>query len=152
MQGIERQEEFIIMRNFFKSSDDYQHRVHNKNLLYVHLIFVVKYRKALIQGSIDTDIKQFVFDCCKSHQWYIRKMESDKDHIHILLQYNPTDSITQIVTVLKSYTTYHIWKRHAAFLKTQFWKEHTFWSDGYFAASIGNASKETIERYIEQQG
>lgn len=32
-------------------------------------------------------------------------------------------------------------------LSKEFWKEKTFWSDGYFASSIGNASKETIEKY-----
>ena len=33
-----------------------------------------------------------------------------------------------------------------------FWKEKTFWSDGYFSWSIGNVSKETIEKYIQNQG
>ena len=33
-----------------------------------------------------------------------------------------------------------------------FWKEKTFWSDGYFPCSIGNVSKEAIEKYIQNQG
>ena len=33
-----------------------------------------------------------------------------------------------------------------------FWKEIIFWSDGYFSCSIGNVSKETIEKYIQNQG
>ena len=37
-------------------------------------------------------------------------------------------------------------------LKQQFWKEHTFWSDGYFVCSIGEANPETIRKYIENQG
>ncbi|ERK51852.1 hypothetical protein HMPREF0373_00312, partial [Eubacterium ramulus ATCC 29099] len=36
---------------------------------------------------------------------------------------------------MKSYTTYHIWKRYPQYLRKQFWKEHTFWTDGYFACS-----------------
>ncbi|WP_034670141.1 transposase, partial [Ectobacillus panaciterrae] len=31
-------------------------------------------------------------------------------------------------------------------------KERTFWSDGYFACSIGNVSKETIQTYMQEQG
>jgi putative transposase len=31
-------------------------------------------------------------------------------------------------------------------------KEKTFYNDGYFASSIGNISKETIKKYIENQG
>ena len=34
----------------------------------------------------------------------------------------------------------------------QFWKEHTFWTDGYFACSVGNVSEEMLKRYIENQG
>lgn len=57
-----------------------------------------------------------------------------------------------IVGVPKSYSTYHIWKAHNTILSQHFWKEQTLWSDGYFACSIGNVSKETIEKYIESQG
>ena len=33
-----------------------------------------------------------------------------------------------------------------------FWKEHTFWTDGYFACSVGNVSEEMLRKYIENQG
>lgn len=38
------------------------------------------------------------------------------------------------------------------YLKKHFWKENTFWSDGYFACSIGQVSKDVIEKYIQTQG
>jgi putative transposase len=41
---------------------------------------------------------------------------------------------------------------HQGFLLNQFWNEKTFWSDGYFACSIGEASPETIRQYILNQG
>lgn len=44
--------------NYFSQKDKYQHRAHNKNLLYVHLIFSIKYRKSLLFGNFDSDIKQ----------------------------------------------------------------------------------------------
>lgn len=40
------------------SNDGYQHRRHNKNLLMIHMIFVVKYRKQLLLGSIREDVMQ----------------------------------------------------------------------------------------------
>ncbi len=64
----------------------------------------------------------------------------------------PTDSITKIVNRLKQHTTWRIWKTHHKKLSYYYWKEHTFWSDGYFAASIGEVSQSTIEHYIENQG
>lgn len=37
--------------------EKYQHRRHNKNLLMVHLIFVTKYRKKILLGNFNNDIK-----------------------------------------------------------------------------------------------
>lgn len=133
-------------------NDIYQHHRHNKNLLMVHLIFATKYRKKLLQGAIRDDTKQFLYETCVGHHWYIKRMETDKDHVHILLQYNPQDSVARIASVLKQQSTWELRKRHGAFLKKHYWKERTFWSDGYFAASIGTVSQAVIERYIESQG
>lgn len=31
-------------------------------------------------------------------------------------------------------------------------KERTFWTDGYFACSVGNVSEQMLKEYIENQG
>lgn len=49
-------------------------------------------------------------------------------------------------------TTYHLWQNYRPFLKQHFWKENTFWTDGYFVCSVGEASPETIRKYIQNQG
>ena len=59
----------------------------------------------------------------------IRYMETDKDYIHYMIETEPTMSISKIVNLMKSYTTYHIWKRYPDYLRKYFWKEHTFWTD-----------------------
>ena len=72
-----------------------------------------------------------------------------KNRHKYLLQYH---IICKIVNLMKSYTTYHIWKRYPQYLRKQFWKAHTFWTDGYLACSVGNVSEEMLKRYIENQG
>jgi len=133
-------------------NDGYQHRRHNKTLLMVHLIFVTKCRKPILVNGFTDGVKRIIFDTCKKKHWYIHRMETDKDHIHILLQYSPKDSVTEIVSTLKQMSTFYAWKHYSRFLKDYYWKEHTLWSDGFFACSIGNASKRTVEHYIENQG
>ena len=118
----------------------------------VHLIFVTKYRRILFTGTFRKDIKQYLYDACCKYHWYIKRMETDQNHIHMLLQYDPTDPITGIVSRSKQYSTYHAWQDYAEMLEKYYWKEHTLWSDGYFAASIGQVSQTTIEHYIENQG
>lgn len=140
--------DFVHLRD----KDGYHHRGHNKTKLMVHLIFVTKYRKKILAGSFDADVKQLVFEAAKRHHWYICTMETDKDHIHILLQYPPADSVKHIASILKQESAYYIWRMHPHYLKRFYWAEHTLWSDGYFAASVGDASEDTIRRYIASQG
>ena len=63
-------------------------------------------------------------------------METDKDHIHYMIEIPTALEISKIVKLIKSYTTYYIWKKHQSFLGKYYWKEKTFWTDGYFISSI----------------
>ena len=79
-------------------------------------------------------------------------METDKDHIHYMLETPSSVSITDVVRLMKSYTTHHIWRTHPTYAQKCFWKERTFWTDGYFACSVGNVSEKVLKEYIENQG
>ena len=90
-----------------------------------------EYRKKLLMSKqISDDIKLFSYEICQKHKVIIRYMETDKDHIHYMIETEPTMSISKIVNLMKNYTTYHIWKRYPDYLRKHFWKEHTFWTDG----------------------
>ncbi len=102
--------------------------------------------------QMSDDIKQFPYEICQKHKVTIRYMETDKDHIHYMIEVEPTMSVNRIVNQIKSYTTYYIWKKYPNYLRKQFRKEHTFWTDGYFACSVGNISEEMLRKYIENQG
>lgn len=125
----------------------------HKYLLQYHLIFVCKYRKKLLADqSISNDIKQLSYEICQKHNVTINKMKTDKDHIHYMIETEPNIKLSNLVRIIKSYTTYHIWKFHKKYLSKQFWKEKTFWTDGYFICSIGNVSEKQLRKYIENQG
>ena len=119
----------------------------------VHLIFVVKYRRNLLVKFGD-EIKQIFYDIADEKNISIVEMEVDKNHIHLLVHYKPTMSVLDIVIWFKQISTYRILRQNgnSKILSKYFWKERTFWSDGYFSCSIGNVSKETIEKYIQNQG
>ena len=128
----------------------YTTKNHSKFSLMYHLIFVVKYRKKLLR-KYSSDIKQLVFYVANKSDFNISEMESDGDHIHLMVESEPKVSPLQIVRRLKQETTFRIWKLHPE-LKHIFWKEKTFWSDGNFVCSVGEASTETIRDYIKSQG
>jgi len=125
----------------------------HKYYLKVHLVFVCKYRNHLLENkTINNAIKCSFSNIADASNFEIDIMETDKDHIHLLVTYPPKISVTSIVRKLKQESTIALWKNYPIRLSKQFWKEHTFWSDGFFACSIGEANPETIRRYIENQG
>ena len=66
----------------------------HKYLLQYHIIFVCKYRKRLLTAKqISDDIKQLSYEICQKHKVIIRYMETDKDHIHYMIETEPTMSI-----------------------------------------------------------
>ena len=123
-----------------------------KYSLKVHIVLVTKYRKKLLKGSIADDVKQKIFDIANTRGYEIIAMEADKDHIHFLISYNTTDRVCDIVKIVKQETTYYLWQKYGLLLSKQYWKKRIFWSDGYFACSIGEVSSATIQKYIESQG
>ena len=133
---------------------DIRYNRHNrqKYSLKVHIILVTKYRKQLLKDSIADDVKQEILHIANTSDYEIIAIETDKDHIHFLLSYDTTDRVCDIVKIIKQETTYYLWQKYSSVLSKQYWKKKTFWSDGYFACSIGEVSSATIQKYIESQG
>lgn len=53
-------------------------------------------------------------------------METDKDHIHYMIELVPNISVSKVVNLIKSYTTYHIWEKYSKYLSKEFWNEKRF--------------------------
>ena len=133
-----------------------ENRYHHKNrlkfMLKVHIVLVTKYRKKLLYGKVAEDVKQKIRELSEIHRFNVITMETDTDHIHILLEYDTTDRVCDLVKVIKQQTNQYLWTRYQRFLSKQYWKKRIFRSDGYFACSIGEVSSSTIEKYIASQG
>ena len=111
----------------------YNRRNRRKYSLKVHIVLVTKYRKALLQNGIDDFVKRAISYPADQNDWTIIAMETDKDHIHILLEHDTIERICDIISIIKQRTTRWLWIRYRDVLSKQYWKKHIFWSDGYFA-------------------
>ena len=131
---------------------EYISKNHSKFLIKYHIIFVCKYRKKLLQGNIEQTMPNILFSIASSSDFSIEVMETDKDHIYVLICSVPKLSPLQIVRRLKQLSTSMIWACYPKYLSKIFYREHTFWTDGYFVSSIGNVSQNAIKLYIENQG
>jgi putative transposase len=78
--------------------DDYNHGGHTKYALKTHIIFVTKYRKPIFKDTIrSNNVKQFLYRASKRYGCTIIQMETDTDHVHMLISYRPNMCISDIV-------------------------------------------------------
>lgn len=129
----------------------YNRKNRRKYNLKVHIVLVTKYRKNIIIGKIKDSLKAAVLEVTAKYNYNIIAMETDNNHIHLLIEYDTTVSVSDIIKTIKQNTTFYLWKLYFAELSIHYWKKHIFWSDGYFACSIGEVSTKTIQQYIDNQ-
>ena len=108
-------------------------------------------KKQLLVGRLGQFTKDKLVDISSRSDFDVEVVEIDLDHIHMLIRIGTKYSVGQYVRRIKQETTAKIWKSFP-YIKRQFWVEKTFWSDGYFVCSVGNASADTIRKYIQEQG
>lgn len=126
---------------------------HCKHNLKVHIIFVTKYRKSILLKELVDVIKSAINQVCLEQKCDVIACEADNDHIHLMLKYAPHQNISFLVKLLKQRTTYWCWQEFPVFLRQNYWSgKHILWSDGYFCCSTGDASSDTVRKYIETQG
>ena len=124
----------------------------SKFIIKYHIILVCKYRKQLLVGAVEYDMKKIMRHISEMSDFDIEVMETDKDHLHMMVRSDPKLSPLQIVRRLKQMSISAVWKKYGDFLRHDFYKEQTFWTDGYFVCSIGNVSEKMLKEYIENQG
>lgn len=134
-----------------KSNKSYRSLNHSKFILTYHILFVCKYREKLLI-KYGENIKQIMIDISKKYDVTIKEMEVDKDHIHLMIESVPKVSPLMIIRVLKQQATISIWRIYKKELRKHYWKENTFWTDGYFISTIGEVSCKTLKHYILNQG
>src|SRR5260221_13652133 len=109
---------------------DYETKTHAKFLILSHLIFVCTYRKKLLI-RYGNEVKKLFEEIAASSDFSFETMEVEQDHIHCLVKSEPRISPLASVRKLKQESSFRLWKTYETELKRHFWKEKTFWSDGY---------------------
>ena len=116
-----------------------------------HIVFPVKYRKALLDKNITLAITKIAREIEQRYSIEFEKLGYDENHIHILTSFHPKYSGSQIVTMFKSITAKQLFKQFPE-LKKELWGGE-FWSDGYYLATVSERGDwNSVRRYVENQG
>lgn len=117
--------------------------------LHVHLVFVTKYRRGVLDEAASAYLCDVFAKVCADFAATLRACEGEDDHVHLLVEYPPKVAIPALVNSLKGVSSRRL-RQARPDIARRYWKG-VLWSPSYFAASCGGAPLSVIRRYVEQQ-
>ncbi len=119
--------------------------------IHYHIVFPVKYRKALLDEAVTAIIQDTAAEIADRFPIEMEAIGTDKNHLHLLCSAHPKMAPGRIVQIVKSRTAREIFRRKPAVKRVRWGGE--FWTDGYYVATVGErANWQTVERYVQRQG
>lgn len=128
---------------------EYRTGASTKHRLLVHLVWCPKYRRRVLIGKVAERLKELFEECCQMNEWKIHELNVQKDHVHLLIQLNPRNSVAEVMQRLKGGSSRVIRMEYPE-LEEFLWGD-SFWCDGYFAESVGTKNENMIKDYIKYQ-
>ena len=117
--------------------------------LHVHLVFVTKYRRRVLDEAATATLRAIFARVCEDFGAELRACDGEDDHVHVLVEYPPTVLLPTLVNSLKGVSS-RLLRQQRPDIVRRYWK-NVLWSPSYFAASCGGAPLDIIRRYVEQQ-
>ena len=113
-----------------------------------HIVFIPKYRKKKLYGTVKDDVREIIRTLCKYKKVEIIAGAVCVDHVHLCVSIPPKLSISDFVGYLKGKSALMVYDKHPEMESK--W-DRSFWARGYYVATIGNVNEETVKDYIRRQ-
>jgi putative transposase len=118
-------------------------------LLYSHLVFVTKYRRSVFSRDHLVEMEAIFTSVCKELGAFLEEFDGEEDHVHLLVRYPPSVSVSLLAGRLKGASSKILKDIFPDLLVS--WKKGTLWSPSYCAVSCGGASVDVVKKYIQNQ-
>lgn len=122
----------------------------NNNIVFsckYHIVWCPKYRRKVLIGDVEKRLKEIINELALELNVEIIEMETDKDHIHILIDIDPQFGVMKFIRLAKGRSS-KLLRDEFHHLKT---KLPTLWTNSAFISTVGGASLEIVKQYIESQ-
>ena len=126
---------------------NYRTGSHTVTNLTCHIVWVTKYRYAVLTGDVQRRCRDILVQVCDSENVRILKGVVSKDHVHMHVEYPPSISISMLVKKLKGRTSRYL-QEEFPMLRKRYWGQH-FWAIGYGAWSTGVITDKMVQDYFE---
>jgi len=129
-------------------SDVYKERGYVYSIQY-HIVWCGKYRHDIFTGEIEKSVGKILYGVVKEHDLTISELETDKDHIHLLIKCKPQHYIPNMVKALKYVSVRRMFIARPK-LKSRLRNGH-LWNPSYFVATVSEQTESQMRQYIQNQ-
>lgn len=112
-----------------------------------HIVFCPKYRRKVLREPIAERFKELVLSLQEQYNFIVIEMEVMPDHVHLLLDIDPTVGVNKIVSKIKGFTAHYLTREFPELKR----KLPTLWTRSKFIATVGSVSLEVVKQYIQEQ-
>ena len=118
--------------------------------IHAHLVFVTKYRRGVLDADMLDRCHQVMQDVCAAFGAELAEFNGEEDHVHLLIHYPPTVTLSRLVNSLKGVSSRRLRQEYVGRINRANTRGH-LWSPSYFAASCGGAPLDIVKEYIRGQ-
>jgi putative transposase len=112
--------------------------------IYIHIVFVVKFREALISEIWEESLHKYITGIIQNNGHKLLAINSVPDHMHLFIGLNPNQSISELMRLVKGDSSEFINKEKLTAKKFQ-------WQSGYGAFSNSRSQISPVCNYIHNQ-
>ena len=130
-------------------SNDIRRGRHCVFALHVHLVFVTKYRRKILDRDAIERLEAIFEKVCTDFEAQLVEMNGEAQHVHLLINYPPKHSVSSMVNSLKGVSS-RLLRIERPDIEKRYWK-NALWSPSYCAPSCGGATLGIAKQNVEQQ-
>jgi len=112
--------------------------------LYIHFVFSVKYREAVIEQLWQDRLQKYITGIVQKNGHKLLAINNMPDHMHLFIGLNPKQSIAELMRLVKGDSSEFI-------NKESFTKRKFQWQEGYGAFSNSKSQINAVVNYILNQ-
>ena len=118
--------------------------------LQYHIVWCVKYRRKIITSTVEKSLLSIINKIADDNNFKIIEINTDMDHIHLLIDCSPQHYIPNVMKALKGVSARLLMKQYGDSLRHQLYAGH-LWNPSYFIATVSENTEEQIKEYIHKQ-
>lgn len=116
-----------------------------------HFVWVPRYRRAILTGSLAIRREELIREICDQREWRLEALTIQPNHVHLFVSCPPRDAPATVMNVLKSLTARALLAAYRTHLRRTHWGGKR-WADGYYMGSAGDhVTADLIKRDIQDQ-